>query len=84
MTFSDIVTVLGAGAGILLLLTIAAAPLLADLDPNPRGRAPVPAGLVDRAASTPARTVDVPAPRSPSAVEAMARVSGHARHAAAR
>lgn len=62
MTFSDIVTVLGAGAALLLLLAMAAAPLLADLDPNPRRRSrPADASC--------APVIDIPAQRTPARAE---------------
>lgn len=56
MTFSDVVAILGASAGLLVLLAVAAAPLLADLPPRPRQRGPV----------TGPAPVFVPAPRAPA------------------
>lgn len=72
MTISDILTVLGAGAGAVLLLGMAAAPLLADLSPNPTrparsGAAELPTpppspGTILADSAAPA----VPAPRGPA------------------
>lgn len=56
MTFSDLVTVMGAAAGTATLLAPAAAPLLAELDPVPRRRA----------------AAGVPAPRRPDPAETVA------------
>ena len=62
MTFSDIVTVLGAGAGILLLLAMVATPMLADRDPAARRRPRTAAGPF-------APVVGIPAQRPPARAE---------------
>ncbi|MBW0106522.1 hypothetical protein [Pseudonocardia sp. KRD291] len=80
MTFSDIVTVLGAGAGILLLLAMVATPLLADRAPAARRRPRT-------AAASFAPVVDIPAQRSAvAAARTGGRIGDRAatvRHAAA-